>query len=230
MDTLPAELLQRIGRFSTQLNMSSFASTSSWILESVRPVLFESITIETAVSQCYHRKVALGKSVLRLLVRNVYFYFTPTCDISQWKMILTPFTRMRNIVLSMAFSYRHKRIERDNVHHFHDLVAGISSISTIRSLYVHGGDMPDVQFDSLDTIHLRDCSFSIPDSTNAPKWFPSTLALGGCDWTWAQKVIGTQNVHTLVIDWPQMRPVFKFDFPNIKSLVLQSAYPSISTL
>ena len=37
-------------------------------------------------------------------------------------------------------------------------------------------------------------------------------------------------MHTLVINWPQMRPLFKSDFPNIKSLVLQSVYPSISTL
>ena len=94
MDTLPIELLQQIGRLSMQLNMSSFVATSSWISESVQPALFESITINTTIPSQYDLKLALSESILRLLVQDVYFYFTLTCDIFQWKTILILFICM----------------------------------------------------------------------------------------------------------------------------------------
>ena len=142
MDTLPIELLQWIGRLSMQSNMSFFAATFSWISESVWPALFESITIDTTISSQYDLKLALSESILRLLVQDVYFYFTPICDIFQWKTILIFFICMWNIVLSMNRWNKQRQVEGDNIHHFYNLVPGISSLSTIWSLYVYGGNMP----------------------------------------------------------------------------------------
>jgi hypothetical protein len=245
MDDLPVELVQRIGRFcNRKQDLSSFAATCTLALVSVRPILFESISIITTMALQYDMMLSLSESNLAILVREIYFYFTPSCDLSQWPHLLVLFTHMRRILLSTSTRIGNgRRLQGDEVHGFHNLITGLSSLSTIRSLHVYGGDMPDVQFHSLNTIHLCDCSFSQSDTSNPPsqRWLPSTLSLGVCefpctlfpgvfDWTCMRQFIGTQNVQTLVIDWPEMRPVFDCDFPNIKSLVLQRAYPSLSTL
>lgn len=231
MDTIPVELFQRIARFCRKKrDISSFSATCTLALASIRPVLFESIQI-VAVEGHYPRTVSLSKSNLASLVRVISFHFYPHSDLCKWRPLLILFTHVRRILLSTIS----KQLEEDHVQGFQDLLVGLSSLSTIRSLHVYGGDMPDVkdvQFHSLDCIHLLECSFVPPDPNSPPRqrWFPSTLSLGVCDWTSAQKFVGTRNVRTLVIDWPEMKAVLECDFPHIHSLALQRAYPSLSTL
>jgi len=158
MDNLPFELFQRIARFcGNKEDLSSFSATCTLALASVRPVLFESIQI-VATRAGYTKTLGLSNSDLASLVRFVSFHFYPKCNLSLWHPLLILFTHMRRILLSTITD----QLEQDRVQGFRDLLAGLSSLSTIRTLHVYGGNMPDVkdvQFQSLDCIHLLECSF-----------------------------------------------------------------------
>ncbi|KDR69535.1 hypothetical protein GALMADRAFT_215189 [Galerina marginata CBS 339.88] len=218
MDTVPAEIVLRIASSATKKDISSLSNTSKSFLDLLRPLLFREIVVTESqkadlLSEIFTENPQIGALVHSLGISVDYL------QIEKVAAIVRPLLNIRKACISAPTDSYSRALE--------SIISDLLARPRLENLHIENCPIPTTADALPSRLTVLDVCLSDLHLGPSTPFCPITLSIrrkpvdgGGfvnTDWTTR---FATENLQTLILDWPETSQILECPLPKVKCIKL----------